>query len=329
MRPDSNNVRVPPGDLQASSSESKPKNLAKRSDILARFRQDLRLRGRGACALQTYSVQMQLFRAWHGDALTHICQDDLKAYLAHLRTKRLKTASIVGAFTALSAFCDFLEAEGDMDHNPVPAFRKRYLQQYKAGVDRDERRCISVEEASRIIITALDSRKQAIIILLAKTGMRVNELAALDVEDIDIGKKELTLKPTPKRSNRALFFDDEAARLLTRWLSTREAQGYPPDSGPLWTAIKYTRLHSRGIEDIVSGSSRLAGVGDPALGKDHITPHYFRVFFTTHLLRSGMPRHYVQELRGDSGGAAIDVYTRIDREELRCSYLAHVPQLGV
>ena len=243
-----------------------------RPDILARFRQDLRLRGRGACALRTYTVQMRLFQAWHGDALTRID---------------------------------------------------------KAGTDRDERRCISVDEAARIIITALDSRKQAIVILLAKTGMRVNELAALDVEDIDIGKKELTLKPTPKRSNRALFFDDEAARLLARWLSARESQGYPRDSGPLWTSFERARLHVRGIENIVANSSRLAGVGDSALGKDHITPHYFRVFFTTHLLRAGMPRHYVQELRGDSGGAAIDVYTRIDREELRSSYTAHVPILGV
>jgi integrase/recombinase XerD len=329
MRPDSNNARAPPGGIQDSSTESKPKKLAKRADILSRFRQDLRLRGRGACALQTYSVQMQLFRAWHGDALTHISQDDLKAYLGHLRAKKLKTASINQAFTSLSAFCDFLEAEGEIDANPVPPFKKRYLQQYKAGADRDERRCISVDEAARIIITALDSRKQAIIILLAKTGMRVNELAALDVEDIDIAKKELVLKPTPKRSNRALFFDDEAARLMARWLSVRESQGYPRDSGPLWTSFEYTRLCGRGIENIVANSSRLAGVGDPALGKDHITPHYFRVFFTTHLLRAGMPRHYVQELRGDSGGAAIDVYTRIDREELRCSYLAHVPRLGV
>lgn len=41
---------------------------------------------------------------------------------------------------------------------------------------------------------APEIRYKAIIILLAKTGMRVNGLAALDVGDIDIGKKELTLK---------------------------------------------------------------------------------------------------------------------------------------
>ena len=128
------------------------------------------------------------------------------------------------AFTALGAFYDFLEMEGEIQRNPVPAFRKRYLQQYKAGADRDERRCISIEEAARLIITALDSRKQAIIILLAKTGMRVHELAALDVTDVDMIKREIRLKPTPKRSNRTLFFDEEAARPLDRWLSARAAQ---------------------------------------------------------------------------------------------------------
>lgn len=92
-------------------------------------------------------------------------------------------------------------------------------------------------------------------------------------------------------------------------------------------AAKMVAYHGAG--DIVRECSRLAGVGDPAIGKDHITPHYFRVFFTTQILRAGMPRHYVQELRGDSGGAAIDVYTRIDREELRRAYLAHVPVLGL
>ncbi len=302
--------------------------LTKSADLLARFRQDLRLRGRGECALTSYGMQLNLFQAWYGQDMLKVGQAELKAYLAHLRSRKLKTASIGQAFTALGTFYDFLEAEGEIQRNPVPAFRRRYLQQYKAGTDRDERRCITIDEAARIVITALDSRKQAIITLLAKTGMRVHELAALDLGDVDLQKKEILLKPTPKRTNRTLFFDDEAARILARWLSARAAQGYDGE-GALFTAAKYTRLHSRGIEDIVSGCSRLAGVGDPALGKDHITPHYFRVFFTTQLLRSGMPRHYVQELRGDSDGAAIDVYTRVDREELRRSYLAHVPRLGI
>lgn len=296
--------------------------------LIVHFRQDLRLQGRSESTLESYTRQMLQFRAWYGGDLRQIGADELKAYLATLRDRHLKSASIIQAFTALASFCDFLEAEGEIHRNPVPTFRKRYLQQYKSGTDRDERRCITVEEAARMIITALDSRKQAIIMILAKTGMRVHELAELDIQDVDMEKREIRLKPAPKRSNRILFFDDETERILRQWLSVRAMQGHS-DVGSLFTGLSYTRLHASGMEDIVVDCSRLAGVGDPALGRDHITPHYFRVFFTTHLLRAGMPRHYVQELRGDSDGAAIDIYTRIDREELRRSYLACIPRLGV
>jgi integrase/recombinase XerD len=63
--------------------------------------------------------------------------------------------------------------------------------------------------------------------------------------------------------------------------------------------------------------------------EDHFSAHCTRHFFTTHLRRAGMPREFIQELRGDVRKEAIDIYDHIDREELRKSYLAHIPQLGV
>ena len=63
--------------------------------------------------------------------------------------------------------------------------------------------------------------------------------------------------------------------------------------------------------------------------EDHFSPHCCRHWFTTHLRRAGMPREFIQELRGDARREAIDIYDHIDREELRKSYLAHGPQLGV
>ena len=63
--------------------------------------------------------------------------------------------------------------------------------------------------------------------------------------------------------------------------------------------------------------------------EDHFGPHCFRHWFTTWLLRNGMPRKYVKELRGDKRGEAVDIYHHIDREELRRAYLACIPKLGV
>ena len=63
--------------------------------------------------------------------------------------------------------------------------------------------------------------------------------------------------------------------------------------------------------------------------EDHFSPHCTRHWFTTHLRRAGMPREFIQELRGDQRQAAIDIYDHIDKEELRKSYLEHMPQLGL
>ncbi|MBI5146977.1 MAG: tyrosine-type recombinase/integrase [Thaumarchaeota archaeon] len=52
-------------------------------------------------------------------------------------------------------------------------------------------------------------------------------------------------------------------------------------------------------------------------GKSNFSPHNFRHWFTTHLLRNGMPREYVKELRGDGRRETVDIYHHIGRDDLR------------
>jgi integrase/recombinase XerD len=54
-----------------------------------------------------------------------------------------------------------------------------------------------------------------------------------------------------------------------------------------------------------------------------------RHWFVTHLHRAEMPRDFVKEMRGDTRAEAIDIYNHIDKKELKESYLAHIPQLGI
>ena len=85
-----------------------------------------------------------------------------------------------------------------------------------------ERQLISIEDMARLVNSEMDIRNKAIIILLAKTGIRRNELIILDVSDVDLVEMRIKLKPTAKRSNRIVFFDAEAAFVLKRWLKIRE-----------------------------------------------------------------------------------------------------------
>ena len=263
--------------------------------------------------------------------ITEISKEDLKDYLIFLQNERgVKFSTIKKRFISLNSFYTFLIDEGMIDSNPIPPFRKRYLQRYKEGNDSEMRQIISIQDAARLVSSILDTRDRAIVLLLFKTGMRIGELVKLDVSDVDLKEGTIKLKPTKKRSNRILFLDQEAIITLNRWLiarSNRNTHNIPA----LFISRQGERLCIHRIEVMLRNHADRVGLHDPKSRKleDRFTPHCCRHWFTTHLIRAGMPRDFVKELRGDSRHEAIDIYNHIDKKELRESYLAHIPQLGI
>jgi integrase/recombinase XerD len=159
--------------------------------------------------------------------------------------------------------------------------------------------------------------------------MRVGELTSLDVGDIDLDKGEVTLKLKKKRSNRVLYIDDEAAAITQRWVAARKNRK-GSDGNALFISKTGTRISKRSIEELTEKHAARVGLHKKSEKlEERFTPHCCRHWFVTHLLRAGMPRDFVKELRGDTRGEAIDIYNHIDKKELRESYLAHVPQLGI
>jgi integrase/recombinase XerD len=227
-------------------------------------------------------------------------------------------------------FYEYLAEEGLVLTNPVPPFRNRYVHQYKEQLAQDVRQLISVEDAARLVNLILDSRAKAIFMLLFKTGMRASELLALDVEDVNLLKREIKLKPTSKRSNRLLFFDAETEEVLQAWLLARKNRS--THGGPaLFPSKNSARLSLRGLEAEVEKHATRAGLHDPdsKLLEHRFTPHCARHWFSTHLYRAGMEERYIAWLRGDTPKGSIGVYIHIDPDDVRKSYLAHIPRLGV
>jgi integrase/recombinase XerD len=132
-----------------------------------------------------------------------------------------------------------------------------------------------------------------------------------------------------KRTNQTVFFDGETARVLERWLQARQRDD--PDTEALFTNLYSNRLEGHGVSHVVRNRAEAVDLHDPEATdlSERFTPHCCRHWFTTHLRRSGMQREYIQELRGDSRGDAIDIYDHIDEQELREAYLAHIPTLGI
>lgn len=296
------------------------------------FHRDLRLRGLADCTVARNIGAARRYVQWaeeRGIAPERGRLEDLLAYLADLRSRGQKQSSISATFISLSSWFDYLVGSGRLSINPIPAIRKRCLRSYKDEVRH--RRLISVEDAAKMVRATIDTRDRAILLVFLKTGIRRNELITLDLEDLNISGMCLTLKPTARQGNRTVFFDDETRRALARWLKSRDLRFKKGEQNALFISSKGMRLQATGVDELVREAARRVGLYDDGSTKleDKFTPRCCRHWNAVHLLRSGMPREFVKWLRGDATKEAIYTYSHINPDDVRKSYLAHIPYLGI
>jgi integrase/recombinase XerD len=305
--------------------------------LLELFTEDCRDRQLTDETVRRYRSSIRQYLAYLNENDACLLQVDkhvLHAYIHDRRSRGLGQKTLENDLSGIAGFYEWLVFEDYMEKNPVPGVRKRYLRRYKQENDGDvesPRRLLTVDEMSLLVNSVVDTRDRAIMTLLAKTGVRRGELIAMDLEDVDWSEQSITLKRNQfkKRSGRTVFFDDETGRLLRRWLSQR--QKLDVETRALFVGEHGERLNRNGVYSMVAKHAQRVGLHNPNSPRleDHLSPHCFRHWFTTHLRRSGMDREFIKALRGDRRREAIDIYDRIDREELRRAYLAFIPQLGL
>lgn len=302
-------------------------------ELIMEFLHDCELRRLGPATIEGYRSNLNIvsnFLRRKSFSIRKLDKGSLRSLLGFLVGQGYVYNTLLQYFAALSGFSDYLVWERIIKTNPVIPFRKRYLKQYK-NQHSPERKLISVKEMARLISSILNPRDKAIVTVLAKTGIRRGELISIDVDDINLVEQSIRLKPHPKRSNCTVFFDDETARVLRRWLKARQNYHIEKDCKALLINERGGRLRRHGVYHAVTKYAQRLGLHNPESKnmEDHFTPHCCRHWFTTNLRRNGMRREFIKELRGDARNDAVDIYDHIDKRELKRAYLAAIPVLGV
>ena len=309
--------------------------------LIKEYLEDAKCMGLTEKTIENYKSCLKIFSDYAKKPLMDIDIPDLKKFKIHLENKRNRyneeysPKTISRYFSAIQSFFEFLEFEGYIDKSPMPKFRRRYLKDYKRKIcsNGDSRRkLLSVQEMSMLVNSIMDPRDKAVIVLAVKTGIRRQSLSNIDIDDIDWVEQCIHLKPTPKRTNLDVFFDDECARVLKRWMASRGNRNCNGTKA-LFLNERGDRLGRNAIYELVIKHATKVGLHNPDSRKpqDRFTMHCTRHFFTTHLGRepNKMSREYIRTLRGDALHDAIDIYIHIDRKDLRDSYLTCIPQLGI
>lgn len=153
-------------------------------------------------------------------------------------------------------------------------------------------------------------RDRAVIETLFSTGLRLSELRAL-TRHLDVDRGEFTVRGKGGRL-RVVFLSDSAKKALKSYLTARHQTDAVE---ALFVGLSKSgkvleRISARGIQRIVDGQARRAGIAQ------HVHPHQLRHSFATDLLVNGADLRSVQELLGHANVATTQIYTHLTNRQL-------------
>lgn len=150
-------------------------------------------------------------------------------------------------------------------------------------------------------------RDRALVELLYGAGLRVGELVALDVRDVDSHRGEVRVWGKGGKE-RIVPLPSGAKEALAAWLARRQRPGVLAE--PLFVSRRGRRLGERDVRRLLLARARDGGVAD------HVCPHRLRHSYATHLLEMGADLREIQELLGHASLSTTQKYTAVSVERL-------------
>jgi integrase/recombinase XerC len=277
---------------------------------------------RRAAALTLESYRRDLLRLVALAAerpLPELQATDIRRFVARLHGEGLSGRSIARMLSAWRGLYRWLIRNQGMRHNPVEGIRPPRSPALLPKV-------LSPEQAAALLDAPVESvlevRDRAMFELFYSSGLRLAELAGLDVESgskngwLDFAEGVVTVHGKRDRM-RTTPVGNTALAAITDWLNVR-AQLLVGDERALFITRNGRRMSSGAIRSRLARWAQETGLGV------HVHPHMFRHSFASHLLQSSGDLRAVQELLGHASIRSTQVYTHLDFQHLAKVYdVAH------
>ena len=235
----------------------------------------------------------------------------VSGYAAERRRQGRKSRTIQRELSSIRSFFQFLIRHGLAEQNPAREVRA-------PRADKPLPKTCDAEAIDRLLSLrdpsdGLQVRDNAIFELIYSSGLRLAELVEIDLDDIDLAGRRLTVTGKGGKS-RLLPVGSKAAAAIERWLGRRRE--YCPDAGQtaLFVSRRGARISRRNVQ------SRLDLLIRRQAMEQRMSPHMLRHSFATHLLESSSDLRAVQELLGHVNIATTQIYTHLDFQHLAQAY---------
>jgi integrase/recombinase XerC len=235
----------------------------------------------------------------------------LREWLADLFHQGLKSVTLRRKIAAIRTFWKYMVRQGIVDSDParllvIPKAPKT-LPRVPSAEKTNE---LLDQVASGIVERPQPERDLAMLELLYGCGLRVSELAGLNLDDIDFRERVLRVRGKG-RKERMVPFTSRVRQVLEEWLPKRQAI---PGETAVFVAGSGKRISDRSVRRVVKIYAT-ALTADPT-----IHPHTFRHAYATHMLREGANLREIQELLGHAQLSTTQKYTQVSLTDLMAVY---------
>ncbi len=248
--------------------------------------------------------QLAPLGSWSG-----LTSEHLGRYLSYMYSRQYAASTVARKTAALKSYCHYLTSGGVLREDPSQSLAA-------PRVDRYVPRAISEQEVGQLLAQPRRAAKTrrpdalrdlAMIETLYSSGMRVSELVALNVDDVDFDLNQVAC-PGKAGRRRQVPLRAQAMDAVDDYLKNGRPDLADPDENALFVNHRGSRLTRQGFWLILKAYAEEAKI-------DNITPHTLRHSFATHALRDGAELREVQQLLGHVSISTTQVYKLVSVDD--------------
>lgn len=270
-------------------------------DLFASFARDLRAADKAPRTIVIYGQAIRFFCDWLAEqdrpqTAESLTKHAISAWLASLVERGQAESTVLTRYRSMRRFCRWLVAEEELDSDPM-----RNLEQPRPA---DKPVPVITDAEIGALLKTCESRTfvgrrdEALLRVLFDCGLRISELAALDVDDVDLDNEVVHVVGKGRR-RRVVPFGAKTARALDRYRRERKKHNHAAAAG--WWLGQRGGLSADGVDNILRERAKKAGVKD-------LHAHRFRHTFAHDWLLAGGQERDLKRLAGWTSDVMLERY---------------------
>jgi site-specific recombinase XerD len=272
------------------------------ADMLSSWELAMRAEGKSPATVKTYRESIKVYLRWCGTSgiPAELTRSAVQAFIADLLDNGAQSATATTRQKALKQFSKWLHAEGEIESDPLDGL-KQPKQDHKvvSALSDDELKALIKACQGR---TLRDRRDEALVRLMAESGLRAAETINLRVSDVDLIHGLAVINRGKGGKGRTVPFGTQTGAAVDRYLRLARREGRLTENGPLWVGAGGKSFGYHGLDRSLRERARLAGIAGFHL-------HLLRSTAATRWLRAGGSEQGLMSVAGWSTRAMLDRYT--------------------